>query len=64
MEAVGGLLVIIGVACVGGGFLMDSNYGRGTTSQTAVPVWRSFRVVGLGAIALGVVALGLSVLFG
>ena len=64
MEALGGLLIIIGVACVGGGLLMDSNIGRGTTSQSAVPLWRNFRRVGIGAIALGVAAWGLSLLFG
>jgi hypothetical protein len=64
METLAGLLLIGGVACVGGGFLMDSSYGGGTTSQTAIPVWRRFRTFGAIAIAIGAVVLGLSVLVG
>jgi hypothetical protein len=64
MEAVGGLLVIIGIACVGGGLLMDSTYGGGIKSQSSIPLWRGFRMVGAIAIAVGVAALGLAMLLG
>ena len=64
MEALGGLLLIVGVACVGGGLLMDSTYGGGVKSQSAIPVWRGFRLVGAISIAIGVVALGIAMLFG
>jgi hypothetical protein len=64
MEGLGGLLLIIGVACVGGGLLMDSTYGGGVKSQTAIPVWRGFRLVGAISITLGVAALGVAMLFG
>jgi hypothetical protein len=62
METMGGLLLIIGVACVGGGLLMDTNYGGGIKSQSAAPLWRGFRMVGVVAIATGLVALGLAAL--
>ena len=64
VEALGGLLLIIGVACVGGGLLMDSTYGGGVKSQSAIPVWRGFRVVGAISIVIGVAFLGLAMLFG
>ena len=64
MEALGGLLLIIGIACVGGGLLMDSTYGGGVKSQSSIPLWRGFRMVGIAAIAIGVAALGLAMLFG
>jgi hypothetical protein len=64
MTSLGGVLVIIGVACVGGGFLMDTNYGAGTTRNSSIPLWRGFRRVGFGSAALGLVALGLGLLFG
>ena len=59
----GGLLLIVGVACIGGGFLMDSNYGGGIKSQTATPVWRGFRMVGVVSIAVGIATLGLALIF-
>jgi hypothetical protein len=64
MEGLGGLLLIIGVACVGGGLLMDNTYGGGVKSQTSIPLWRGFRMVGAIAIALGVAVLGVTMLFG
>ena len=64
MEALGGLLLIVGVACVGGGLLMDSTYGGGVKSQSSIPVWRRFRVVGAISIVVGVAALGIAMLFG
>jgi len=64
MEALGGLLLIIGVACVGGGLLMDNTYGGGVKSQTSIPLWRGFRMVGAVSIVVGIAALGLSMLFG
>ena len=64
MEALGGLFLIVGIACVGGGLLMDSTYGGGVKSQSSIPLWRGFRMVGVISIAIGVAALGLSVLFG
>jgi hypothetical protein len=63
MEAFGGLLLIVGVACIGGGFLMDSNYGGGIKWQSAAPVWRGFRMVGVVSLAIGLAALGLAVIF-
>ena len=63
MEAFGGLLLIIGVACIGGGLLMDANYGGGIKSQSAAPIWRGFRMVGVVSIAIGIAALGLAVIF-
>jgi len=63
MQTIGGVLLIVGVACVGGGLLMDTNYGGGIKSQSAAPLWRGFRMVGIGAIAIGVAALGLAALF-
>jgi len=63
METLGGLLLIAGIACVGGGLLMDSNYGGGIKSQSAAPVWRGFRMVGIVAIAIGLAAFGLAALF-
>ena len=64
MESIGGLLLIIGVACIGGGLLMDSTYGGGVKSQTSIPVWRGFRLVGAISIVVGVALLGLAMLFG
>jgi hypothetical protein len=64
VEALGGLLLLVGVACVGGGLLMDSSYGGGVQSQSAIPVWRGFRVVGAISIVIGAAFLGLSMLFG
>ena len=64
METLGGLLLIIGIACIGGGLLMDSNYGGGDTRQSAAPLWRGFRMVGVVALAIGLAALGLAALFG
>ena len=60
MENLGGLLLIVGIACVGGGLLMDANYGGGIKSQTAAPLWRGFRTVGIVAIAIGAAAFGLA----
>jgi hypothetical protein len=62
VETLGGLLLILGIACVGGGLLMDTNYGGGIKSQSAAPLWRSFRMVGIVAIAIGLAALALSAL--
>jgi hypothetical protein len=64
VEALGGLLLIIGVACVGGGLMMDSNYGGGVQSQSAIPLWRGFRIVGAIAVVVGVGFLALAMLFG
>jgi hypothetical protein len=64
VEALGGLLLIAGIACVGGGLLMDATYGGGVKSQSSIPLWRGFRIVGVGAIAIGLAALGLAMLFG
>jgi hypothetical protein len=64
METLGGLLLIVGIACVGGGLLMDSNYGGGVKSQSSVPLWRGFRMVGIVAIAIGLAAFALAALFG
>ena len=64
MEALGGLLLIVGVACVGGGLLMDSTYGGGVKSQSSIPLWRGFRMVGAVSIVVGIAALGLSMLLG
>ena len=58
------VLLIIGVACVGGGLLMDNTYGGGVKSQTSIPLWRGFRMVGAISIALGVAVLGVVMLFG
>ena len=63
METLGGLLVIVGIACVGGGLLMDSNYGGGDSWQSAAPVWRGFRMVGVVALAIGLAVFGLALLF-
>ena len=62
METVGGLLLILGIACAGGGLLMDTNYGGSIKSQSAAPLWRGFRMVGMVAIAIGLAALGLAAL--
>ena len=64
VEALGGLLLIVGVACVGGGLLMDSTYGGGVKSQSSIPVWRGFRLVGAISIVVGVAFLGLAMLLG
>jgi len=42
---------------------MDSNYGVGIKSQSAAPVGRGFRMVGIVAIAIGLAAFGLAALF-
>ena len=54
------MLLIVGIACVGGGLLMDANYGGGIKSQSSGPLWRGFRMVGVISIAIGIVALGLA----
>jgi hypothetical protein len=64
VETLGGLLLIVGIACIGGGLLMDSNYGGGVEWQSAAPLWRGFRIVGVVALAIGLAALGLAALFG
>jgi hypothetical protein len=64
METLGGLLLIVGIACVGGGLLMDANYGGGIKSQSSIPLWRGFRMIGIVAIAIGLIALGLAALIG
>ena len=64
VEALGGLLLIVGIACVGGGLLMDATYGGGVKSQSSIPLWRGFRMVGAAAIAVGIAVLGVAMLFG